>query len=72
MDIETIDGTTRLKIPHGTPNGSLLRLKGKGMPRLRGGYGDLFVKIQVEVPKKLSRKARKLIEELARELPETE
>lgn len=72
LDVETIDGTTRLKIPHGTPNGSLLRLKGKGMPRLRGGYGDLFVKIQVEVPKKLSRKARKLIEELARELPETE
>ncbi len=54
----------RLKISPGTQPGQVYRVKGKGMPRLEGGRGDLLVKVRVEVPKKLGRKERKLLEEL--------
>jgi len=51
----------------------VFKRKGKGMPKMRGfGYGDLYVKIQVETPKKLSRKAKRLIEELSKEISKTE
>ena len=72
VKVETLDGTARLKLPPGVESGDVFKLKGKGMPRLRGGYGDLFVEIMVETPKKLSRKAKKLIEQLAEELNSTE
>ena len=70
VKVKTIDGDyAHLRIPPGTQNGSVFRIKGKGMPRLRGyGYGDLFVKVEVEVPKKLSRRAKKLLQELREEL----
>jgi len=72
VDIETLDGkVVTLKIPEATQNGDILKLRSKGMPYLQGrGYGDLFVEIQVETPKRLSRKARKLLEELKDELKE--
>ena len=71
--IETLDGTATLKIPPGTESGDMFKIKGKGMPKMRGfGYGDLYVKIQVETPKKLSRKAKRLIEELSKEISKTE
>ena len=71
--IETLDGTTTLKISPGTESGDVFKIKGKGMPKMRGfGYGDLYVKIQVETPKKLSRKAKRLIEELSKEISKTE
>ncbi|UCH72412.1 MAG: molecular chaperone DnaJ [Thermoplasmatales archaeon] len=71
VDIETINETAeKLKIPEGTQNGDIFRIKGKGMPGLhgRGGYGDLYVEINIKTPKKLSRKAKKLLGELNREL----
>ena len=69
IDIETLDGFETLKIPEGTQNGSLFKLRGKGMPDLRSrGYGDLYVEILVKTPQHLSRKARELLEELKKEI----
>lgn len=58
---------TALTIPPETQNGRLIRLSGKGMPRLRGeGYGDLYVRVKVVLPMQLSAKERDLFEQLAR------
>ncbi|HIH28692.1 MAG TPA: molecular chaperone DnaJ, partial [Thermoplasmata archaeon] len=58
-----------LKIPEGTENGTIFKIKGSGMPKIQGsGYGDLYVLIQVKTPKKLSKRAKLLLEELRREL----
>jgi molecular chaperone DnaJ len=63
-----VDGTTELELPAGVQTGELVRLKGLGMPRLRGGgRGDLHVQVRVRTPKKLSRRQRELLEELAAE-----
>jgi molecular chaperone DnaJ len=69
VEIETLDGTVVLDIPAGTETGKVLRLRGQGMPYLRGsGRGDLHVRVRVVTPTKLSDRARKLFEELADEL----
>jgi molecular chaperone DnaJ len=66
IEIPTLESQVKLKIPAGTQPGEMIRLKGKGMPRLYGrGKGDLIVKVQVKVPKKLSRREKKLIKELS-------
>jgi molecular chaperone DnaJ len=64
--IETLDGSVDIKIPSGITHGELLRIKGRGVP-YDGGRGDFMVKISIEIPKKLSRKAKKLIEDLKEE-----
>jgi molecular chaperone DnaJ len=64
--VDTMDGPVEIKIPAGIAHGELLRIKGKGVPH-DGGRGDFMVKISIETPKKLSRKARKLVEELQQE-----
>ncbi|HEX2949480.1 MAG TPA: DnaJ C-terminal domain-containing protein, partial [Armatimonadota bacterium] len=57
--------TTR--VPAGISSGQSMRLRGKGMPRLRGeGTGDLYVKVRVVVPKNLTPRERELVEELQR------
>ena len=68
IEIDTITGKkANLKIPAGTQAGALLRLKGQGMPNLRGGAaGDLYVKINIEVPKSLTDEQRKKLEEFAK------
>ncbi len=59
----------KLKIPEGTQNGEIIKIKGAGMPGVNGrGKGDLYVEIQVQIPTKISRKAKKLLEELKKEL----
>jgi molecular chaperone DnaJ len=64
----TIDGIVSLKIPNGTRDGDLIRLRSKGMPKVSViGRGDQYVKIRVDIPKKLSKKARELLEELKNE-----
>lgn len=64
VSVETVHGPVTLKIPEGTQPSQVLRLKGKGLPSLRGGrIGDHYVTVQVEVPEKLSREERKLLEE---------
>jgi molecular chaperone DnaJ len=65
VEVPTLDGTVTVKIPPGTRAGKTLRVKGKGGPRPRGGHGDLLVKVRVEVPQKLSKKERELLEEFA-------
>jgi molecular chaperone DnaJ len=64
--IETLDGVIELKVPAGITHGELLRIKEKGVPTERG-RGDFMVKVNIEMPKKLSRKAEKLIQELKEE-----
>jgi len=69
ITIPTLDGNVRLTISAGTQSGKLLRLRGKGIPRLHGfGRGDQLVKVIVRTPEKLTREARELIERLAKEL----
>ena len=64
VEVPTPEGTATLKIPAGTPNGKLFRLRGKGVPNLRGGYaGDLTARIVIEVPANLDRKQRAVLEE---------
>ncbi|MFT5037393.1 MAG: molecular chaperone DnaJ [Candidatus Azotimanducaceae bacterium] len=64
--IVTLDGDVEIKIPKGVKHGEMLRIKNKGVPQ-EGRRGDFLVKIQVEIPAKLSRKAQKLVEELREE-----
>lgn len=64
--VETLDGNVDIKIPAGITHGELLRIKGKGVPQ-GSRRGDFMVKIAVDIPAKLSRKAKKLIEELKNE-----
>lgn len=64
VDIDTVDGKVKMKIPPGTQSGEELRLRGKGVPNSRGGRGDQIVIVQVVTPKKLSREERELLEEL--------
>ncbi len=67
IEIPTLDGQVKLKIPAGIQPGEMIKLKGKGMPRLYGrGRGDLIVRVQVKVPKKLSRREKEIIRELAK------
>ena len=69
IEILVLDGKVDLKIPAGIDSGEIIRLKGKGMPRIGGrGKGDMMVKINVKTPKRMSRKGRKLMEELKGEL----
>jgi molecular chaperone DnaJ len=74
IDVETIDGTLgTLKIPEGTQNGDILKIKNKGMPDIRGrGFGDLFIEINVKTPRRLSRKSKKILEELKDELKDSD
>jgi molecular chaperone DnaJ len=67
IDVPTLDGTTKLKVPAGTQSGQVFKLKGKGVPDLNGyGRGDEIVRLIVETPRKLSAQQRKLLEEFAR------
>lgn len=69
IDVSTIDGTMkRIKIPPGTQNNTKIRMKGYGVPGLKGSIkGDQYVKILIDVPRRLTDKQEKLIEELAKE-----
>lgn len=69
LEVPTLDGPLRVKVPPGTQSGNTLRLRGKGVVRRgRAGRGDHLVEVEVEVPVKLSERARALIAELADEL----
>lgn len=62
LNIETLDGDAKLKIPAGTQCDTVFKIKGKGMPSLRGGdRGDLYVKVWVVIPKKLNDKQKKAL-----------
>jgi len=66
IEVPTVDGRVKLKIPAGTQTETFFRLRGKGVPHLRGnGRGDQHVKVRVITPTKLSDKQRELLRELA-------
>jgi molecular chaperone DnaJ len=66
IDVPTLDGKVKMKIPAGTQSGKVFRLRGKGIPQLNGYQrGDQHVRVTVEVPEKLSRKQRELLEQFA-------
>lgn len=67
ITLKSLDGDLIVSIPEGTNNGDVLRVKGKGVPHSSGRRGDLFIKITIDMPKKLSKEAKKAIEELKRE-----
>lgn len=67
VDVETVDGPVRLRIRPGTQPGTLVRLRGKGVPYLRGhGSGDHYVRIIIKIPERLSGEERRLFEQLNR------
>lgn len=67
IDVPTLNGKVKMKIPAGTQSGSVFRLRGKGVPDVRGyGTGDALVRVVIETPKKLSAKQRELLEEFAK------
>ncbi len=68
IDVPTLEGTTtRVKIPEGTESRKQFRLRGKGMPVLRAKVsGDMYIEVEVETPKNLTRRQRELLEEFER------
>lgn len=68
ISLETFDGVERIEIPPGTQPGSVLKIRGKGMPRMDGGRGDLLVQVRVVVPKNLTERQRALLQALAQEM----
>lgn len=65
IEVPTPSGKARIKVPSGSQSGRLMKLRGKGMPRLKGqGHGDLLVKLQVLTPTQLSDRERQLLQEL--------
>jgi molecular chaperone DnaJ len=68
ISVPTLEGPAMVKVQPGTQSGEVVRVKGKGMPRMRGyGKGDLIVKIGIYVPEKLTSQQRTLLEQLAKE-----
>ncbi|MFZ5965579.1 MAG: molecular chaperone DnaJ [Bacillota bacterium] len=64
--VPTLDGKVKYKIPEGTQSGTIFRLKGKGIPHIKGyGRGDHYVKVIVEVPKKLNESQKELLKKFA-------
>ncbi len=67
IDVPTLKGKERMKIPENTPHGKVFKLKGKGIAHLRGfGRGDQLVQVWVEIPTGLSREEEKLLKKFAR------
>ena len=65
FQVETVVGEERVNIRPGTQSGSMMRLRGKGVPRLgRSGRGDHYVRVDVEVPSRLTKRERQLYDEL--------
>jgi molecular chaperone DnaJ len=71
LRIPTLEGTEKLKIQAGTQPNSILRLKGKGLPRYgSSGRGDQLVKVEAKVPTKLNDRQKSLLKELSKEFEE--
>ncbi len=65
LEVPTLNGAVKLKVPSGTPSGKTFRVRGKGVTPDRGRTGDLLVTVQVAVPSKVSKEEKKLLEDLA-------
>jgi molecular chaperone DnaJ len=68
IEVPTLDGKAKVKVPAGTQSGQVYRLRGRGIPNLGSyGSGDQLVRIAIETPRKLTKRQRELLEEFARE-----
>ena len=68
VEVETLEKTVLLKVPAGTESGEIFRLKNLGIPHFAGyGRGDLYVKIQIKTPKRLTKKQKELLKKLQEE-----
>jgi len=65
--VETLDGVIEVKVPVGVSHGELLRVKSKGVPKEGSSRGDLMIKVNIQIPDKLSKKARDLVKQLKEE-----
>jgi molecular chaperone DnaJ len=71
VKVPTLDGHEDVSIPAGTQAGARFKVRGKGMPNVSGrGHGDLYVVVRAQVPKKLTRDQKHLLEELAKTMPQ--
>jgi molecular chaperone DnaJ len=72
IEVPTLDGTDKLRIPAGTQSGKVFHIKNKGVPHLRrNGRGDELVIVNVAIPTKLTKEQRELFEKLAESLGTT-
>ncbi len=67
VTVPTINGEADVKIPHGTQSHTVLRLRGKGMPEMDGGNGDLYVRVIARTPEKLTKRQQKALEEFGQD-----
>ncbi|MES2470646.1 MAG: molecular chaperone DnaJ [Patescibacteria group bacterium] len=67
ISLDTLEEKLTIKVPQGVTHGEILRVKGKGVPNEKGRRGDLMITVAINIPKKLSKQAQKLVEELKRE-----
>jgi molecular chaperone DnaJ len=66
LEIPTLEGPVKLKVPEGTQSGAVFKIRNRGVPVLNGrGKGDLYVEVKVHTPAKLSKRQRELLEEFA-------
>ena len=70
VQVPTLNGPVTLKVPAGTPSGKTFRVKGRGAPR-KNGHGDLLATVRVDVPGKLSREEKQLLQQLQEARPES-
>jgi len=70
VECPTLKGQVKVKVPAGSSSGQLLRLSGMGMPRINGGYGDLYARLKIVVPKNLTDEERRLVERLRQLRPD--
>lgn len=69
IEVPTLDGKVRYTVPEGTQTATVFRLKGKGIPFIRGGgRGDQYVRVNIEVPKKLNEKQKAILREFSEQL----
>ena len=72
VEVPTLDGNVKYTIPEGTQTGTVFRLKGKGIPYLRGnGRGDQYITVTVTTPKNLTEKQKELLRHLGESLGDT-
>ena len=67
VEVPTLDGTVKLKIPAATSSGTNFRLSGRGIPKPKGGKGDLYFKAKIAVPKELTGEQKELVQQLSLE-----
>jgi molecular chaperone DnaJ len=69
IEVPTLDGSKKIKVPAGTKHGTIQRLRGEGAPKPRGkDRGDIRYRLEIEVPKELTDEQREVVEKLAEAL----